>query len=435
MHEMVLKQSIRLALGHRQQQALTILQMPLDELCEYIEDMLLVNPFLERKAEIRGTYSEEFYELYSGDERRQYAAIKVRDYLEQQISELTLGKLQKERILSLIDLMDTRGYLTCSAGDYAKMMEIPQEMAEEDIALMQSLDPPGIGARNLSECLCLQLQRAQIESEYIYKIAREHIEDVATGNIAKIAMLTEIPKEMVTVAIAVLQRMNPIPLNGFADEKDTIYIQPDVVVSVEGDVTNIRCIGDERTTLKLNREYINDVLSQNDDDETKAWIEERVKDANNLIYSIEARKNTMMSCAEIIVSRQNSFFMGGERKPLTMAEISEIIGVNISTVSRALRGKYIQCQHGVLPMSYFCVRYVSGDHTSESIKERIRQIVEEENKNAPLSDGAIAVLLNKEGVNISRRTVAKYRKEILLPSMRWRTELNNKDENKGEGSI
>ena len=261
MHEMVLKQSIRLALGHRQQQALTILQMPLDELCEYIEDMLLVNPFLERKAEIRGTYSEEFYELYSGDERRQYAAIKVRDYLEQQISELTLGKLQKERILSLIDLMDTRGYLTCSAGDYAKMMEIPQEMAEEDIALMQSLDPPGIGARNLSECLCLQLQRAQIESEYIYKIAREHIEDVATGNIAKIAMLTEIPKEMVTVAIAVLQRMNPIPLNGFADEKDTIYIQPDVVVSVEGDVTNIRCIGDERTTLKLNREYINDVLS------------------------------------------------------------------------------------------------------------------------------------------------------------------------------
>jgi RNA polymerase sigma-54 factor len=299
---------------------------------------------------------------------------------------------------------------------------IPKENFDRLLALIQSFYPAGVGARDLRECLLIQLQRQEKENTIEYKIVAEHMEDLGKRRFPEIARQLNISVEEVQRAAEKIARLNPRPGQVFAAAPQN-YVLPDVTVEkVDGDYQII--LNDEQIPhLRISNLYKDIIAQGNNGSEVKDYIRDKIRSGKFLIRSIHQRQQTISNIAHQIVSRQRDFLEHGPShlKPLTMGEIADAIGVHETTVSRAVSGKYMATPQGVFEMKYF---FTSGYQTATgeslsntSVKEAILDLVKHENGNAPFSDQQIVEILNERGIPIARRTVAKYRDELnILPS-------------------
>ena len=448
------------------QQSLLILQTPLLELRNLVQQEMETNPVLEELSDepsIDGpngaepsadnNFKEEFEKLASLDEEwRDYMAqsasyrsegfrgsqeaqdkrqfffdsIAMQETLQQnlvsQLNQTALNADDRKTAELIIGNIDDNGFLQSTPEEMALSSGAPKEDLEKMLALIQGFYPPGVGARDLRECLLIQLQREGRENGIEYKIVSEHMEDLGKRRFPEIARRMGISVEEVQEAANNIARLNPRPGQVFAAAPQN-YVLPDVTVEkVDGDY-QIILNNEQIPHLRISNTYKDIIAQDNNGSEVKDYIRDKIRSGKFLIRSIHQRQQTISNIAHQIVSRQRDFFEHGPShlKPMTMGEIADAVGVHETTVSRAVSGKYMATPQGIFEMKYFFTpgyQTASGESMSNtSVKEAILDLVKHEDGNAPLSDQEIVEVLSQRGIPIARRTVAKYRTELnILPS-------------------
>jgi len=454
--------ALQQVLSPQLQQSLLILQTPLLELRNLVQQEMETNPVLEELPEEPGVdernevepsaddnFKNEFEKLASLDEewrdymaqsasyrdskeaqdKRQFVfdSIPVQETLQQnligQLNQSVLSASDRKAAELIIGNIDDNGFLQSTPEEMALNSGIPKEDFEKMLALIQSFYPSGVGARDLRECLLIQLRRGGKERSLEYKIVSEHMEDLGKRRFPEIARRMGISVEDVQKAADNIARLNPRPGQVFAAAPQN-YVLPDVMVEkVDGDY-QISSNNEQIPHLRISNLYKDIIASGNTQtSEVKDYIRDKIRSGKFLIRSIHQRQQTILNIARQIVARQRDFLEHGPShlKPMTMGNVADAVGLHETTVSRAVSGKYMATPQGVFEMKYF---FTSGYQTATgeslsntSVKEAILDLVKHENGSAPLSDHEIVEILSERGIPIARRTVAKYRTELnILPS-------------------
>lgn len=428
-------------------QSMNILQMSMLELQEYVEKILMENPVLdleaERKEEERRELRHKVEWLMTTDrqnrwyyqEEGQNLMELVDDIAEESLYEHLRGQLDlgcfpahlSIAVDCILSGLNDNGYLEETTEELAQRSGQTLKTVKKAEELVRSLEPAGVGARTLSECLALQLERNG-ENGLAMTLARHHLEDIAQDHYHHISRETGATRGEIQQACKRIRELNPRPGSSFAVREAPGYIIPDLLVTEEDGKLVITSGEDLLPALKISS-YYQDLMKQTQDQEVRDYLTDKVSQAGWVVKSIEQRRSTMLNCARVIVERQEPFFRQGADflQPLTLADVAEEIGVHESTVSRAVKGKYIQCIHGAYPMSHLFSRALSSDSgetvSAESVKARIRELIGEEDKKKPWSDQKLCDLLAAQGITLSRRTVAKYRDELGIPPATGRKEF------------
>src|SRR5437762_183607 len=355
-----------------------------------------------------------------------FDSIAVQETLQQnllgQLNQTALNASDRKAAELIVGNIDDKGFLQSAPEEMALNSGIPQEDFEKMLALIQGFHPPGVGARDLRECLLIQLRREGKENSLEYKIVSEHMEDLGRRRFPEIARRMGISVEDVQKAADNIGRLNPRPGQVFAAAPQN-YVLPDVTVEkVDGDY-QIILNNEQIPHLRISNTYKDIIAQDNNGSEVKDYIRDKIRSGKFLIRSNHQRQQTFSNIAHQIVSRQRDFFEHGPShlKPMTRGEIADAVGVHETTVSRAVSGKYMETPQGIFDMKYF---FTPGYQTATgesmcntSVKEALLDLVKHENGNAPLSDQEIVEILGERGIPIARRTVAKYRTELdILPS-------------------
>ena len=328
----------------------------------------------------------------------------------------------------IIGNLDDDGYLAATVEEMAAALGAPEERVERVLAKVQTLEPPGIGARDLRESLLIQLREKGLEDTPAYRILDECFEEFMNRRTKEIVRKLKIRTEDISEAGELIAKLSPKPA-GLTHGTSERTIIPDLIVeSVDDDyvvMLNDRSI----PSLRVNPSY-RSLLSQSGSDDAKKYVVDRLNSAKWLIKSIEQRRSTMLKVMNSIVNHQRAFFDNGiaDLKPMVLQEVADEIEMHVSTVSRVSNGKYVQTPHGIFELKFFFdgkLGVSSGeDMAAKAVKDKIRHIIDDENKKKPLSDQAIANKLTKEsGIEIARRTVAKYRDQMRIAPARLRKEV------------
>ena len=463
------RQSLALqqVLSPQLQQSLLILQTPLLELRNLVQQEMETNPVLEELPEDSGTderseaeasadenFKDEFEKLASldeewrdymaqsassnfdgrrgskeADDKRQFLfdSIPVQETLQQnliaQLNQTVLSADDRKTADLIVGNIDDDGFLQSTTEEMALNSGIPQDEFERVLGLIQTFYPAGVGARDLRECLLIQLRRQGKEQSLEYRIVSEHMDDLARHRFLEIARRMAISVEDVQKAADNIARLNPRPGQVFAAAPQN-YVLPDVIVEKVDGEYQIAFNNEQIPHLRISNLY-KDIIASGDaqSSDTKDYIRDKIRSGKFLIRSIHQRQQTIMNIAQQIVSRQRDFLEHGPShlKPMTMAEVAEVVGVHETTVSRAVSGKYMATPQGVFDMKYFFTggyQTATGESMSNiSVKQAILDLVKHESGSAPLSDHEIVEILSERGIPIARRTVAKYRSELnILPS-------------------
>lgn len=433
-------------LSQQQLQSVELLQMSALELEAYIENLALENPMVEpeeRTAPEPGGCDEllnrlnwledndrqnHFYQSMNDEELDPMARVGTEGGLEEtlqrhvlrQIERLPLDRSTSRCVQCLACYLEDDGYLRVELEEIARNTRIPVKRLEQGLEILQSLDPPGVGAENLSQCLVLQLQRRR-ELGPALAVARECLDLLAKRRYRQIAQRLGLTLEQVQQAEARIQQLEPRPGMMFQRPEQTHYIQPDVFVELKDGQLLVRVRQSERPIFHINS-YYRQLLKQSPDREVREYLTAKLRQAENVLWAVEQRESTLQRCAQVIVARQSDFFHRGAIAlvPLRMADVAQELGVHESTVSRAVREKYLQCPKGVYPLSYFFSRRATEDNGTQSVggtaaRQLLRRLIQEENPEEPLSDQKLCQRMAEAGCAISRRTVAKYREEMNIP--------------------
>src|SRR5689334_3496058 len=455
--------SLQQVLAPQLQQSLLILQAPLLELRNLVQQEMETNPVLEELADppnpdapaeaetpaAEDNFKEEFDRLakldeewrdymaqsssYSGrsqeaEEKRQFFfdSIPTQETLQQhlmgQLNQNFLNADDRKTAELIIGNIDDNGFLQTTPEEMALNTGIPREDFESMLTLVQSFYPPGVGARDLRECLLIQLKRQGRQNSLEYKIISEHMQDLGKRRFPDIARRMGISVEQVQKCANNIAQLDPRPGQIFAAAPQN-YVLPDVTVEKVNGEYQVILNGDQIPHLRISNTY-KDIMSQDGNgSEVKDYIRDKIRSGKFLIKSIHQRQQTISNIAREIVARQKEFLESGTAflKPMTMVQIAETVGVHETTVSRAISGKYMATPQGVFEMKYF---FTPGYQTADgaalsntSVKEAIADLVRGEQARNPLSDKEIVEILSERGIPIARRTVAKYRAELnILPS-------------------
>lgn len=421
-------------------QSMNILQMGTTELQEYVEKTLLENPALELEAESK---KEERPELvrkvewlmandrqnrwYHRDDARDLIEL-VADPAEESLYDHLRGQINMEKLPGRLGLavdcilsgLNDNGYLEESTEELAERCGQPEEVVLRAEELVRELEPAGVGARTLSQCLAIQLERKG-ETGLALTIVRSYLEDMAKDRYSLISRETGATRQEIQEACRQIRELDPRPGAPYAPIEAPGYIVPDLLVT-ELDGELVVTAGDDFLPVLKVSAYYQQLMKDTDEKEVREYLTDKVRQACWMVKSIEQRKSTLLTCAKIIAARQADFFRQGEGylHPLTLADVAEEAGVHESTVSRAVKDKYIQCVHGVFPMGHFFSRALpssGGDGVSaEKVKAALRTLIDQEDKKKPLSDQKLCDMLLERELILSRRTVAKYRDEMGIPS-------------------
>ncbi len=322
----------------------------------------------------------------------------------------------------LVGNIDNNGYLQITLAEAAKELDVPEQKVLDVLKIIHTFEPIGIGARDLQECLLLQLDSMDNVDPLVYLIVQHHLEAVAAGRIAKLADELKVTPLAVQTAVDFLSKLDPKPGKCFGSASEIRYIVPDVVVEREGD-DFVVVLNDVVTPALTINPYYRDVIKRKQaDSDTTKFIESRINSAVWFIRSIEQRKATIRKVTESIVKHQRKFFERGVRYlvPLTLKQVAADIEMHESTVSRATAQKYVQTPQGLYRLGFFFssgLEDLCGNGVSSSaVKQIILDIIAEENTEHPYSDQRLVELLAQKGIEISRRTVAKYREDANIPS-------------------
>lgn len=320
----------------------------------------------------------------------------------------------------VIGSIDHTGYLRTPAADLAMAAEASLEEVMEAVRLVQSFDPPGVGAFTPEECLLLQVERKKDAPPLLADLIRGHLADVARNKLPQIASAMHITMPELEKLLVELRKLSPYPGSALAPEHAP-YIIPEVEI-VRGDDANYHVVpGNHFINLRIPERYFNMLEDKNLSPEDREYIRIKIENARELIRSLDMRESTIRRIAGIIAGEQKNFFDNGPEflHPMTMRQAAEILEVHETTVSRAVAGKYLQTPRGVLEFRFFFSSgYESRDGesvSSRSVQERIKRLISEEDPFHPLSDESISKVLADEGINVARRTVAKYRDLLNIP--------------------
>ena len=470
-----LKQEIKI--NPRLYQAMDLLYMPLLDLQQHLKQELMNNPFLEmvepeeEDDEEEGQPEEPTNEkandeidweeiLLNGfdaggrheehEEKEYYEPVTVEtrdlgDHLRDQIQLLELSPRQRLLADEFVGNIDEDGYLACpmeeiyeSINDLVRKtaeemeqdpLEAPvysREELEQMLAIIQSLDPPGVGARDLRECLLLQLKDAGLEQSVPYRLVRDCFDELINHRWSEISKRFGISPSDVQKAADEIQKLDPKPGIKYSDTGDN-YIIPDLIVEKIDGKYHVFLNDANLPRLKLSKAYQEIARDKKKfEGENKEFISNKLNSANWMIQAIEQRRQTMLKVMNFIVDRQREFFEKGVQflKPLTLREVAEVINMHESTVSRVTNEKFVQTPRGVLPLKFFFSSGLSTtggeDVSARGIKAQIEKLVSEEDPKHPLTDQAIVNILKESGVQIARRTVAKYRDQLGVLSARMR---------------
>jgi len=362
------------------------------------------------------------------EERRQFmfdslvSGTSLAEVLLEQVRDSSLVESQRPVAELIIGNIDDYGYLKSSVEEIAATTGVPGEKILEVLKVIQAFDPAGVGARDLRECLLLQLERDEQEDTLEYRIVRDHMEALGKRRIPEISRGTSHPVEEVQEAMTRIARLEPRPGRAYLPDNDQ-YVLPEVFVVRSGDDFAVTTNNEHIPHLRISNVY-KDLMSGGENTaEVKNYIREKIRAGKFLIKSLHQRQATILNIGREIVKRQREFMDKGvaHLKPLTMVQIADVVGVHETTVSRAVSGKYMETPQGVYEMKYFFtagLQTASGDGVSNtSVKDMIAEIFKVENTSKPLSDQEVVKMLKAEGIVIARRTVAKYRTELnILPS-------------------
>lgn len=469
-------QTQKLVMTPQLQQALRFLQMPTLELQQVLKQEILLNPVLEEVDEIVENEEEEaerrseestpaeekkeedaesseseqpneidwdeyFHSPQDYNYRREQEGGQDETYervlsttvrlSEHLLSQLRMGTRDEDiqRVGEfIIGSLDERGFLTLELSLVAESVRAAPHKVQEALELIQTFDPAGVGARDLRECLLLQF-RANGDTESMgYRVVNDHFEDLVQNRYADIAKKLRTTAQEVQSASLEIGKLNPRPGLLYADE-DPRYITPDLVVDlVDGEY--VVYLNDQNVPrLRVSRtyeKYMTKGNSNQTDTDTKEYIKSKLNAANQLINTIERRRRTMVKVMKSIVENQSEFLEKGIRflKPMTLQQVADEIGMHESTVSRVTSSKYVQTPRGVFELKFFfssSIRSYSGEDVSaKRVKDRVKHLIDKEEKKHPLSDQKIVDILKGEGFMIARRTVAKYREQMGLLSARYR---------------
>ncbi len=445
-YDLTLEQSQKLIMTPELRQAIQLLQYTSLELNTYLKSEMEENPLLEFEAqndEIQSVENlkeekdidwKEFLESYDDisyrsevdRNRKEYSfenfvsyTPSLKDYLIEQLNMVSLGVAEYRIAEYVIQNINSNGYIDTSLEEMAVQLCVPKEEIEVVLGVIQSFEPYGVGARNLKECLLIQLRD---EKDFLLKrIVQDHLEDIGSNKIGKIAKKLDISIEKAQEYVDMIKCLEPKPGRTFrGDGEDTRYITPDATIE-EIDGEYVILINDV-TGPRLNiNQFYKSLLKDGGDVETTEFLQEKLNSAMWIIKSIEQRRQTLYKVVESILKYQKDFLIQGDKKlvPLTLKDVAEDIEMHESTISRATNGKYIQTPRGVYELKYFFTTGLSGksgEVSSRSVKSIIKGIIDTEDHKKPLSDQQISDMLKDRGMEVSRRTIAKYRDELNIPS-------------------
>ncbi|MCL4479539.1 MAG: RNA polymerase factor sigma-54 [Deltaproteobacteria bacterium] len=423
-------------------QALRLLQLNRLELEQELKTELELNPFLEEEPIEQIELSQDIEERITHSDAN-HTTLKERgedpientahrdmgfhDYLLWQL-ELTISTDQEFQIGEiLIGNINDDGYLESTVDEISKFTGAGIEQVEEVLKKIQGFDPSGVGARDLKECLLIQLSHLGIENPIIKDIVLNHLNNLERKAYHSISKAIGVNVEIVMAAANAILRLNPKPGSLYHSETEENYIIPDVVVYKNKDAFVVELIEDGMPGLRYMDYYARKVLDEiGNNDTAKKFIKEKLYGAKWLIKAVEQRKNTIKRVVRAIVMRQESFFEYGDKylQPMVLKDIANDINVHETTVGRVTNGKYVQTQWGIYELKYFfttSLKTESGELLSTKlVKQKIKEIIGKENNTSPLSDTDIVRFLKVEGISIARRTVAKYRELMNIRPVHMR---------------
>jgi RNA polymerase sigma-54 factor len=353
--------------------------------------------------------------------------VTLSDYLQSQLSVSVLSDGAREAANSIIGNLEESGYLTTPLEEIAVAEGLNLEDVQEGLKAVQALDPTGVGARSLRECMLLQLDGRGAGSDSVaWKIVNDHLKLLESRQLSQIAKVLGRPLEHIHIAVNVIRHLDPAPGLRYSGA-GARQVEPDVYISKDGDDYVITLNDDEIPQLRLNGEYKRMVdREQEPNKDIRNYVKERYASALQLIKNIEQRKQTILRVCHSIIRRQTDFLESGIDllKPMMIKEVAEEIGVHPSTVSRAVANKYAHTPQGVFELRYFFSEAVQGPSGSATplliVKRRVKKMIEDENTAHPLTDEQITARLQSEGIQVTRRTVAKYREDMKIPSTHQR---------------
>lgn len=352
--------------------------------------------------------------------------VRLPDHLRQQLSLVVMPEEIREAADSVIGNLDDNGYLVATLDEIATYGEHPLEDVEKALEEVQSLDPAGVGARDVRECLMLQMESRGGKGGVAWQILDEHMKLLELKQYRELARLLGRPPEHIDLAIEVIKGLDPKPGLRYCGP-GARAVEPDVYITKEGDDYLIELNDDDLPPLRLNREYLKMLdRDKQPDKDVRNYIKERFTSASMLIKNIEQRKQTILRVCQSVVDRQREFLDFGieQLRPMMIKEIAEEIGVHASTVSRAVAAKYVHTPQGVFELRFFFSEAVQGPSGSTTpllvLKQKVKKMIEEEDPKKPLTDEHLTELLQQEGFQVTRRTVAKYREDMKIPSTHQR---------------
>lgn len=428
----VQKQEPMLYVTPQLKQALKILQLPADELKTYVQEMFLENPFIDIDVKADADWKND-YRTGEGDLMKKYDYMmhhlpKTRqsliDDLLSQLGMLSLPLEMKKVITDMIYHLDDRGYFSCETEEFCLRHQISKETFNEALRVVQSFEPIGIGARDLRECLLIQLRHLNNAPALTIEMIENYYDLLINAQWEQLAKELSVTVKEIREAAAVLRTLSFRPAERFMTE-EPIYIVPELIIEKAGEELIVMLNEDALPFIKFNEQYVAMCLDM------PPFIKGKLKEAKWLIQCIRQRNQTLLSVANAVISVQKAFFLSepGELKPLTLRDVAEMARLNPSTVCRAVQGKFLETPKGVIPFKkLFSTKIQTLDGTKASAhmaKEKIRALIQSENKNSPYSDAEIARLLKKQNICLSRRTVAKYREEMGIGSSKLR-KINNR---------
>ena len=468
-----LQQKLLQKLSPQQIQLMKLLQVPTLELEARIKQELEANPALEEGSEVEVELEEFDFDDYLDDETPDYQ-LGIRNQgadVEEKTVPLGSGSTFRELLVNQLALMDTTvesralaehlighldddGYLRRDLDSivndlaFTQGIDVPRASLEIALDVVHLLDPAGVGARDLKECLLLQVHRKQADKDeadprqgslaLAESMLCDHYDAFVKKHYDKLQTLLEVDEAALKAGLDELTRLNPKPGNAGSESSRTIHhVIPDFLLAVEGEDIALQLNGRNAPDLRISRTYkeMMDTYSQGGKQDKAAkealtFVKQKVDAAKWFVDAIAQRQHTLMKTMRAIVDHQRAYFLSGDEvdlKPMILKDIAERIGMDISTVSRVANSKYVQTPYGTLLLKWFFSEGLTTDSgeevSSREVKKILQDAIAEEDKRKPLSDEKLGVLLNAKGYNIARRTVAKYREQLGIPVARLRKEL------------
>ena len=451
-----LRQTQKLLMTPQLQQAIKLLQLPVLELTEYLDQQYLENPMLELdegeeapaneapeeektfdidweqyfqdrgdvgEPVVRSDSQKPTFEHFTGD------VFTLQQRLHQQLSMISLPAGLAAIANYIVDNLDDKGYLQHPCPDIAGQLKVSEAEVFIALGVVQNLEPAGIGSRDLRECLLLQIRNRTDVPPHAWEIICRHLDLVAKGRIPVLAETLGATWLEIQTAIDYIKKLDPRPGLSVGEEGGASYIYPDITV-IDAAGEWIILVNDSYSPKLRVNPFYHRLLKAAETDETKKFLKDKFNSALWLLKAVEQRRTTLHRITEFILEYQQAFFQQGVKhlRPLRLRDVADVLEIHESTVSRAINSKYVQTPRGIFEIKYFFSVNLDTDDgggtSSTGVKKTLQELVEDEESNAPLTDQQLSEQLKDRGIKISRRTVAKYREELNIPSStlrkRWK---------------